>query len=614
VQTFQILPPLIPYWDSPPSVVGGNTSTPKSTGRFVKFKDKQSETLLPPERGSKPMALRKMVRKSTLDYESSDGSKDYREPEWDFNYISQLATLESYFLRSIRLKTALALKEGYDTVGTLQDAVDYLKMRYRQLAYAMGEPWEQLIARTFADLVQHSNALWVKTRLYEIKGRKRITGTRTDTHEDGPVIAYHYLPIESIVFKKNKQGQITFYKQIVIDPVTGRERTKIFPAHKVVHFTYDKKGGFSFGFPQVVPAIDDILTLRVLEQNVATMVHRFLFPLFHYMVGTDKQPADKDPRTGQDEVVRVQEEVASMPTQGAFVTDHRHVIKVLGAENKALRAESYLDFFKKRAFSGLSISGLDVGETETANRATSEAVSKLLIDTVKDYQTVFANQFNMYILEPLLDESLLSHKHNFLLEKNCPRFTFPEIDKDAQIKKETHALQLLLSSAITYTEFRQLTGKDPYTTAEWEDTYFALVQRELIREEGAVQLSMQQASNAGQTGAKAQGKNTITPSNQHSPKSSSKLSSKALKNSLMNSINWSKLTCDTQQLSANIFIYLTTNGMFDNTKGPNVLLEKSFSVAKTIQDSFASLKLQESIDPAQYQAVIANELQKLNKL
>jgi hypothetical protein len=276
-----------------------------------------------------------MFKKPTLDYQYSVSRDDFLEPEWDLNEIGKYATGESYFLRSVRIKTALMMKEDYSFVGLNQECLNYIRYRLKQISFSTNIPFEMLMWRTISDLVQYSNAYWVKVRKLGVKGTRAVI-RKGKTKPTEPVVAYYYVSPETMTAVKPKQGDPVRYKQTIDDD------DKYWAAEDVIHFSYDKRGGFLIGMPQVFPAIADIKLLRKLEENVAILIHKHLFPLFHYVVGTETQPAGRDSRTGESEVVVVRKAINEMPAEGSWVTDHRHQIKVMGAENKALRVETYL--------------------------------------------------------------------------------------------------------------------------------------------------------------------------------------------------------------------------------------------------------------------------------
>ncbi len=240
-----------------------------------------------------------------------------------------------------------------------------------------------------------------------------------------------------------------------------------FDPKDVVHFTFDKKEGFLFGTPSIVPVIDDIRALRTIEQNIELLVYKHLFPLFHFKVGTELRPAGIT-EDGEREIDVMRRELQFMPTEGGLVTSERFEVDSIGSESKALRAESYIEHFKHRVFSGLGLSSVDFGESDTSNRSTSDNMSRALIDDIKDYQDSFEAQFNAFIVDELLLEA--NFTDDVLKVENRVELFFREIDIDKQIKVENHNVDLFLKDGITWDELRAELGRDPIRIPEDPET------------------------------------------------------------------------------------------------------------------------------------------------
>ena len=226
-----------------------------------------------------------------------------------------------------------------------------------QISRATGIPTEELIRTIGASLISKSNAFLIKARKEEASGgsARTIPGTERELK---PIAGYFPVPPETMSYEISKQGKISRWKQQL-----PNGEYKFFNPEDVVHFYFNRKEGFTWGTPTIVPVIDDIKSLRKIEENIELLVYQHLFPLFHYKVCTDDFPAGIDEQ-GNSEIDVAKSEIKSMPSEGGLITSHRHEIKLIGAENRSLRAEGYLEHFKKRVFSGLGISAVDMGEGE----------------------------------------------------------------------------------------------------------------------------------------------------------------------------------------------------------------------------------------------------------
>jgi hypothetical protein len=281
----------------------------------------------------------------------------FNESEYDLALINRIEDTDSYVHQAFVKKVGLMFKEGYDLVGADPKTIQYIKLRFAQIARATNTPTDELLRSLGRSLIKKSNAFLVKARKESASGgRSRIVpGTSKELE---PVAGYFIAPAETMQYEADKNGRVTRWKQQLPDG-----QFTYFRPEDVIHFYFNRKDGFIYGTPTIVPVIDDIRSLRKIEENIELLVYQHLFPLFHYKIGTDDFPATVDEQ-GNDEIDLAKREIQVMPAEGGLVTSHRHEISLIGAENRSLRAEGYLEHFKKRVFSGLGISAVDMGEGE----------------------------------------------------------------------------------------------------------------------------------------------------------------------------------------------------------------------------------------------------------
>lgn len=363
-----------------------------------------------------------------------------------------LHNTESYVAQAFKKQTGLMFKEGWGLTGPNPKTVRYIKKRFQQMEQVSGVSVHKLLRRLGSALVKQSNAFAIKVRKTEASGgRVRVASRKTLQ----PVAAYFLAPPESMQYRLDKNGKRVVRWEHSVD----RSKKQEFRVEDVVHIKFNCKEGFIFGTPTVIPVMDDIRALRKIEENIELLIYQHIFPLFHYKVGTDDYPAGYT-EDGYNEIEIARQEVREMPSEGGVITDHRHEIKLLGVEGRALRAGEYLEHFKKRVFAGLGVSAVDMGEGETANRATADNMSRNLIDAVKDFQDVLASAFNELIIKELLLESDFKDIDP-LDEENMVYLEFHEIDIDAKIKKDNHYADLFQKNAISHDEMRMGMGLEP---------------------------------------------------------------------------------------------------------------------------------------------------------
>jgi len=401
---------------------------------------------------SKKPAVIKTVLDPGLRYRQLryQGRSQFLGAEYDLVEIGRIEDTDAYVRQAFDKKVALMFKEGWDLVGKNPKTINYIKSRLAQISKASKVPTQELFRAIGSNIVRRSNAFTVKVRKTSSSGGKvrSVRNLLTNEKEDlEPIAGYFILPAETMECKM-EENQIAVWRQRMAD---GRWYVEWDP-RDIVHFYFDRKEGFIFGTPTLVPVVDDIRALRKIEENVELLVYQHLFPLYQYKVGTPEAPAGLT-EEGVREIDVVKQEIAMMPSEGGIVTPERHEILAIGAQGRALRAESYLEHFKKRVFSGLGVSAVDLGEGDTANRATSDNMSRNMVDSVKDLQQVIECFITEFMFDELLQESTFGE--DALNENNRVYLRFKEIDIDAQIKIANHYADLFDKNVVTWDEARR---------------------------------------------------------------------------------------------------------------------------------------------------------------
>ena len=382
------------------------------------------------------------------------------KPEYNLAEIQIAQDTDSFLHRALKRKTNRLIVSGWEITGENSEAVKYIKRRIKEIEYASKKPWDILIGETAHDLFRFSNCMWVKSRNnFASSGKiRKIPGTEAEIE---PVAGYFILPFETLAFKTKRNGEIKKVKQ---ETPTG-EWKEFFP-RDVIHFYDNKKPGFAMGTPDTLTVLDDIVLLRRLEENVESLIESNLYPLFHYQVGSDSFPERYSPE-GLKETDIVKNTVEYMPAGGVYVSDHRHKITAIGSQGKALVIQEYLEYFKKRIFTGLGVSGVDMGEGDTANRSTANALSKSAIQDVEAMQKVLKT----FIEYNVFNELLLEGGYDPLEDENKVEIRFGVVDFEIKSKQENQAIQLYSNNLITVGEGRVRLGLKPDLNEE--ETFFA---------------------------------------------------------------------------------------------------------------------------------------------
>jgi hypothetical protein len=428
------------------------------------------------------------------------GGGEFESSSVDLDEITRAYNTDSYITRAVNKYAELILKEGWDFSGKNEAATEYIWMRLKLMEEATDKSTDDFFREIAMDLVLYGNAFVVKARQ---KSGGSVAGVKAVGYTGNqPVAGYFVLPPTTINISRDETGKILKFQQDV-----GGGSSIDIKVEDMIHFAYKKPRGRAYGIPYIFPVLDDVKMLRQIEENVARLVYRNLFPLYQYQVGIDKPGFEAT----DEEIEDIREAIRDMPMDGGIVVPERHNISVVSNGGAALDANPYLLYFRQRVFSGLAVSDIVMGIGDTANRGTADNLSAEMIDGVKEFQAIFRNVIQLKIVNELLFEGGFDPVINVDDEV---LFEFAEIELDAKIKKENHAVQLFVQNAVTHEELRALMGLDPVT--DEGRLYFNMVTIPI-----AVQTAEASAAASASTdAANNAGSNKDQPANQNGKKTS----------------------------------------------------------------------------------------------
>jgi hypothetical protein len=424
--------------------------------------------------------------------------------EYDLAEISRAISTEALLRRSISKHVTLCLKEGWDVVGKNPTTVSYIRKRLMEFELATIISFDELLRDVFWNTVAFSNAFLVFRRDFSLSSGRNIKKHGKDLE---PIAGVFTAEPSSMKIRRNRWGEVKEYEQVIDSDLYQRSAMKHFDPEDVLHISYDKMTGFAWGTPFVLPVLDDIRILRNIEELANLVCHKGAFPLYHYQIGTDKQPAI-DYGNGVSEVTVAEEEIQNKEAEGVFVTSHRHKIVAVDGTAAVKDLTSYLEYFQQRVISGLNLSTIDLGMADSSNRATAATLSKQLQFACKDFQKV-VRSFFLKLFDDLLDEG------GFRIDsENRVHLHFPEIDIESQQIVNNHQMALYQGHLTTRTEARLGMGLEPVVENQEEDMFLELVEKELIDAKG--EAATLAAEVKAKTGATA---NANQPANQRGRKS-----------------------------------------------------------------------------------------------
>lgn len=387
---------------------------------------------------------------------------EFEDSPVDLTEIGRAYFTDSYIRRAVDKHSGLLFKNGWELTGKNDAAVEYVWTRLKLMSEATNQSIDSLLFEIGENLVLYSNAYLVKARQ---SNKNSISGVNAVGYSGKqPVAGYFSLPAQLIRVQRDESGNITSYEQ---QNTSGGGEGITFVPEDIVHFAYKRPTGRAYGVPMIYNVLDDVRLLRQIEENVARLIYRNLFPLHLYKVGL----ATPGYEATDEEIEELREQIRNLPSDGALVVPERHNIEVVGSQGQAIDASNYLQYFRERVFSGLFVSDTVMGISGTANKSTSDNQSADLNDSVKDFQKTFADIFKFHIINEILFEGGFDP---ILNSEDEVDFVFMEIEFDAKIKRENHIAQLFMQNIISFEEMRHLMGRD--TSVDESRLYHSMFQ------------------------------------------------------------------------------------------------------------------------------------------
>lgn len=397
-----------------------------------------------------------------------DGGFEF--PEYNFSTMIAIAEGEGYVQKGFERQEVLCTKEGWTIVGRDQKAVLYIKDRLKELELVTKISTEALIETILSDLIRFQNSFLVLVRDEEASSGAWVLND--EGKELPPIAGIFPVPIETVMVRYDERGNVNSIKQCLNSNYHRKDQEQIWDKDHFLHFHIGYKGGKGVALPILSVIYPDIEALRAEEENQQLIYQQFGSPLYHYIVGTLEAPAETYP-DGTSEVDTAARNLAALPPSGIVVTSERHKIETKGAAQHALDPMPPISHYKKRVFTGLNVSSIDMGEGNEVNRSTSDNLSQTIVDRCKYIQKKFCDQWKMLVMQPLLKESLLGDS---ALEEGAVSLQFREIDLEGQVKKENHQSQLFSQHCITHDELRKSLGLEIMTEEDFARTYLRLIE------------------------------------------------------------------------------------------------------------------------------------------
>jgi len=259
-------------------------------------------------------------------------------PQYDLGEIARAIDIEPYVNQSVRKHREQILKEGYFISGEDEEMVEYINKRIFEMYMVSDVTFDEVIRDFTTNLIAYATSFLTLSRVSD----NRSSGTMIMVHGKrlDPIAAVYPMDPTSVVVEVNKHGHPIKWTQKIPSSISGKNEIT-FDASDIVMATIDKKPGFIFGTPYILPTLDDVRSLRRLEELAEVVAHKYAHPEVHWKVGTKDDP----PEIGEDgstEIAVVRNEIENMTNTGGLVTSYRVEHEMIGQGKAVLDLEPYL--------------------------------------------------------------------------------------------------------------------------------------------------------------------------------------------------------------------------------------------------------------------------------
>jgi hypothetical protein len=483
---------------------------------FRTYKNEPIELLTPAQQRDMNSRLRvaalALGRNSLISSFSDAKKKNFEEPDQDLDRIYRAIDTDSYAKRAFSKHQELFWKQGWEIVGENPAAVDYLWQRIDHLEIAMNRPFQEFLEDISDQMIKFSNCFAVKAR----GDLEEYFPTRLRTVRGSqPLLGFYLIPTETVQVMRTKNNKPLKYRQNSgLSDSLFRSNTATMPswlAKDVIHFHTDKKPGRAFGTPFISASLEDIISLRQMEEDIQNLVHMELFPIYKYKIGTDEQPASK---TDIDEALV---ELEAMRTESGLVMPHTHDLETVEGNPNPIDADPYLAHFKERVAVGLGVFPHHLGMSrDGGNRSVTDRLDAALYDSTKHRQRKFSELIRFHVFNELLWEGGFNPYVNPARSQVSDRceLRFNEIDLDSLVKREAHTISKWTSNIITYEEGRMDMNMKP--DLDKDKTFAAIAAEFAITQEAGGGAPPTRTSAKASKGAN----NVVRPANQHGKRTS----------------------------------------------------------------------------------------------
>ncbi len=415
---------------------------------------------------------------------------------------------DSIIKQQVSMYAELCVNNGFKITSSDHQVQKQIDRRIAEIEFNSNTTMYELIRNQLKHFIAFGNQTIAFARNQQlVSGKPYVYNSKQLDPISGMFITH---PI-TMGIQRNTVGEITSYTQdlsiiqmnynfLMADPEINflfsnqTQPNRRFSKYDIAHFKYDEDIITGFGRPFYFEQIDDLLILRKIERTIEELIETGKIMYQIYNVGNDKYPA-----RSQAEVEQVKENIEYSEPYSIIVAPHNHSVE-MKSNNVLQDILVFYDKIRHRAYGQLGMSSIMMGEAGQANRATADVSTDFAMLKAKDFQKLFAQQFQHEVLEHLVIDSGFNPKQ---LGNQMPKLVLNDPSMDAMIKQQNHATFLYEHSVIPFKEVRTMLGLD--SNVDEKDMYIYHVKMPVIE----LQKDLSMPDNQQET------ENLINPQNQH---------------------------------------------------------------------------------------------------
>lgn len=483
-------------------------------GFFDWFKKKEKPIMQDAASKSNLIKEKKQVQQGTKtpegQYEANTGLIDaYR-----------IYRADSILKQTVQMYTELCINNGFYIMSSDTEINKKLKKRLSEIEFNSNLTMYEIVRNAMKHFIALGNAMLVFSRSKNaVSGKSYVYNGKNLDPISGIFVTHPIIMAiqrntfgETVAYKQDLsllQRQYSFFARdpelnFLIGDIFGTTTSRKFYRYEVAHFKYDEDILTGFGRPFYFEAIDDLLILRKIERIIEHIIEKGKVMYSIYKVGNDKMPA-----RSKDELIQTKKMLEGMEPYDTIVAPHNHDIETR-ANNVLQDILVFYDKIRHRVYGALGLSSVMMGEAGQANRATAETSVNFALLKAKEFQKLFAQQFQHEVLEHIVID--MGYNPKTLVDK-MPKLIFNDPDVDTLVKLQNQAVYLYEHSAITFSEMREQLGM--HTEVDEEDMYIYHVKKPQVewQAEAKPGLINTEPENSAET------ENKVNPQNQHTKNS-----------------------------------------------------------------------------------------------